>query len=141
PEFRTARRSFDIGRDPHLDWTLPGPDRGIPGRHCQSVLRHEAHWPAGVSRNGTYRNDSGTRMPGAHRLAAGDRLQIGRYLIRVEISGAPDHGFAPPMSGSGGEMPLPPMPAGGDIWGSPSPAPSPVNREWFSRDAAPPAEP
>jgi type VI secretion system protein ImpI len=29
----TGRRSVDIGRDQHLDWTLPDPSRFISGKH------------------------------------------------------------------------------------------------------------
>ena len=31
----TGKRSVDIGRDQHLDWTLPDPSRFISGKHCE----------------------------------------------------------------------------------------------------------
>src|SRR5438445_617649 len=35
----TGRRSIDIGRDTHLDWTLPDPSRHISGKHCEVRYR------------------------------------------------------------------------------------------------------
>jgi hypothetical protein len=35
----TGRRSVDIGRDRHLDWTLPDPARTISGKHCEVHFR------------------------------------------------------------------------------------------------------
>ena len=29
-----GKRGIDIGRDSHLDWTLPDPTRFISSRHC-----------------------------------------------------------------------------------------------------------
>src|SRR6516165_298308 len=33
-----GKRGIDIGRDTHLDWTLPDPTRMISGKHCE--VRH-----------------------------------------------------------------------------------------------------
>ena len=33
--FQARARGLDIGRDAHLDWTLPDPDRVISSKHCE----------------------------------------------------------------------------------------------------------
>ena len=30
-----GKRGIDIGRDAHLDWTLPDPTRYISSKHCE----------------------------------------------------------------------------------------------------------
>ena len=37
--FTAGPRGFDIGREQHLDWCLPDPDRVVSGHHCQ--IRYE----------------------------------------------------------------------------------------------------
>lgn len=77
-------RSFDIGRE-NCDWTLPDPDKFISGRHCEVNCQAGAFWLYDVSRNGTFINGSRQRMTAPHRLADGDRLLIGRYVVAVTI--------------------------------------------------------
>lgn len=77
-------RSFEIGRDA-CDWTLSDPDKFISGRHCEVRYEAGAFWLHDVSRNGTYINGSNQRMTGPHRMANGDRMLIGRYVIFVSI--------------------------------------------------------
>jgi type VI secretion system protein ImpI len=83
----SGKRGFDIGRDSHLDWTLPDPDLIISGKHCEVRFHDEGYWLHDLSRNGTFLNDETTRMLEPHRLRDGDRLSIGRYLISVKITG------------------------------------------------------
>ncbi|CDX15262.1 conserved hypothetical protein [Mesorhizobium sp. ORS 3324] len=77
-------RSFEIGRE-NCDWTLADPDKFISGRHCEVRFQAGAFWLYDISRNGTFINGSSQRMAGPHRLAHGDRLLIGRYVISVSI--------------------------------------------------------
>jgi len=77
-------RSFEIGRE-NCDWTLADPDKFISGRHCEVRYQAGAFWLYDISRNGTFINGSSQRMAGPHRLAHGDRLLIGRYVISVSI--------------------------------------------------------
>lgn len=77
-------RSFEIGRE-NCDWTLSDPDKFISGRHCEVRYQAGAFWLYDVSRNGTFINGSSQRMAGPHRLAHGDRLLLGRYVIFVSI--------------------------------------------------------
>lgn len=94
----TGRRSVDIGRDRHLDWTLPDPSRMISGKHCEVHYRDGDYWLHDVSTNGTFLNGADQRMRGAHRLRNGDRLVIGHYVIGVSLDlderaeGTPSHG-------------------------------------------------
>jgi type VI secretion system protein ImpI len=83
----TGRRGIDIGRDQHLDWTLPDPDRFISGKHCEIHYRDGGYWLHDVSSNGTFVNGSERRMSGPHRLRSGDRIEIGHYIIAVAVSG------------------------------------------------------
>src|SRR6516164_5884659 len=79
----TGRRSIDIGRDQHLDWTLPDPTRYISGKHCEIQYRNNAYWLHDVSTNGTFLNGSDQRVRSPHQLQQGDRLTIGQYIIAV----------------------------------------------------------
>jgi type VI secretion system protein ImpI len=81
----TDKRSLDIGRGAHLDWTLPDPSRFISGKHCEVRYRDEAYWLYDVSTNGTFLNDNVRRLQAPHRLNHGDRLAIGSYVIAVTI--------------------------------------------------------
>jgi len=81
----TGKRSVDIGRDRHLDWTLPDPTRLISGKHCEVHYRDGAYWLHDVSTNGTFLNGSQQRMGEPHRLCNGDRIVIGQYVIDVAL--------------------------------------------------------
>jgi type VI secretion system protein ImpI len=83
----TGERGIDIGRDQHLDWTLPDPSRYISGKHCEIRYRDGGYWLHDVSTNGTFLNDSDGRLKGPYRLRHGDRLTIGQYIILVAIDG------------------------------------------------------
>jgi type VI secretion system protein ImpI len=83
----TGRRGIDIGRDAHLDWTLPDPSRAISGKHCEIRYYDGAYWLHDVSTNGTFVNRSPHRVKGPHRLRHGDRLEIGHYIIAVALDG------------------------------------------------------
>ena len=80
-----GKRGFDVGRDSHLDWTLPDPSRHISSKHCEVRYRDNAYWLHDVSTNGTFLNGSDRRMSEPHRLHDGDRITIGHFLIRVAL--------------------------------------------------------
>jgi type VI secretion system protein ImpI len=80
-------RGLDIGRDQHLDWTLPDPSRHVSGKHCEIRFREGGYWLHDVSRNGTFVNGAQFRLEAPHLLRGGDRLSIGQYLVAVEIEG------------------------------------------------------
>jgi type VI secretion system protein ImpI len=86
----TGKRSVDIGRDQHLDWTLPDPTRFISGKHCEVHYKNDAYWLHDVSTNGTFLNGSDQRVRSPYQLKNGDRLAIGQYIVQVSLdSGAP----------------------------------------------------
>jgi type VI secretion system protein ImpI len=83
----TGKRGLDIGRDTHLDWTLPDPTRFISSKHCEVRYRDGAYWLYDVSTNGTFLNGSDGRLKAPHRLRNGDRLTIGQYIVAVALDG------------------------------------------------------
>lgn len=84
-QFSAGPRGFDIGREQHLDWCLPDPDRVVSGHHCQIRYEGGAYALYDVSRNGTYVNGNPGRVKSPYVLQHGDRLQIGPYIITVAI--------------------------------------------------------
>jgi len=85
---------IDIGRDQHLDWTLPDPSRVISGRHCEIRYRDGSYWLHDVSTNGTFVNGAEHRVQSPYRLRHGDRVEIGHYIIAVAIEGEGSAGAA-----------------------------------------------
>jgi type VI secretion system protein ImpI len=132
--FQARSRGLDIGRDAHLDWTLPDPDRVVSSKHCEIRFRDGGYWLTDVSTNGTYLNGSQQRLPAPTRLKDQDRLTIGRYIIAVTIEGdaAPQPpgptAFVAPAGDGGVSVPA-------DIWGGGESAP-PENRAAFRPPAA-----
>jgi type VI secretion system protein ImpI len=82
-----GQRGIDIGRDTHLDWTLPDPTRFISGKHCEVRYRDGSYWLHDVSTNGTFLYGSDHRMQAPHRLRSGDRFVIGNYVVAATIDG------------------------------------------------------
>ncbi|MGO4715587.1 type VI secretion system-associated FHA domain protein TagH [Bradyrhizobium sp. 2TAF24] len=130
----TGKRSVDIGRDRHLDWTLPDPARLISGKHCEVHYRDGGYWLHDVSTNGTFLNGADQRMRGPHRLRSGDRLVIGHYIIGVEVDGD--------VAGEA-QNAVPPPVDHGDLWGSDRAGPPPIDRQQLRtpREAPRPVNP
>jgi type VI secretion system protein ImpI len=80
-----GNRPVDIGRDKHVDWTLPDPTRYISGKHCEIHYRDNGYWLQDVSTNGTFLSGADHRVRSPHQLTDGDRLIIGHYMIAVAI--------------------------------------------------------
>src|ERR1700742_2371731 len=78
-------RGLDLGRDSHLDWTLPDPGRSISGKHCEIRYRDGGYWLHDVSTNGTFVNGADYRLDAPYLLRDGDRLNIGPYIIAVAV--------------------------------------------------------
>jgi type VI secretion system protein ImpI len=117
-------RGLDIGRDAHLDWTLPDPSRHVSGKHCEIRFRDGGYWLHDVSRNGTYINGGQFRLDAPRLLQNGDRLSIGPYLVAVEVegqggSGAPAFPASPPIAE--------------DVWNSVGEAAAPDDRNAYRR--------
>src|SRR5579864_2511269 len=89
-------RGLDIGRDQHLDWTLPDPSRLVSGKHCEIRFRDGGYWLHDVSTNGTFVNGADYRLDAPYLLRDGDRLSIGPYMIAVAVEdGRKSRGAAP----------------------------------------------
>jgi type VI secretion system protein ImpI len=82
-----GQRTIDIGRDQHLDWTLPDPTRYISGKHCEVRHHDGSYWLYDLSTNGTFVNGSPNRVQSPYRLRNNDRLTIGHYIILVTVEG------------------------------------------------------
>lgn len=93
---QVKNRGLDLGRDQHLDWTLPDPSRHVSGKHCEIRFRDGGYWLHDVSTNGTFVNGGQFRLNEPHLLRNGDRLSIGPYIIAVEVEG--QAGAAAPAS-------------------------------------------
>ena len=113
-------RGLDLGRDAHLDWTLPDPSRSISSKHCEIRFRDGGYWLHDVSTNGTFVNGAQYRLDAPYLLRDGDRLSIGPYIIAVSVEGQQEpgriQGFAAPGA-----------PAG-DVWGTVEEAAAPDDR-------------
>jgi len=138
----TGRRSVDIGRDRHLDWTLPDPARMISGKHCEVHFRDGGYWLHDVSTNGTFLNGADHRMRAPHRLRDGDRLTIGHYIIAVSLEGeggdrVPYHDAQPH------EPPIRQHANGEELWAADRDVPPPIDPQQLKtpREAARPVNP
>ena len=126
--FQVDRRGFDVGRAQHLDWTLPDPTRCISSKHCEVRFVDGAYWLYDVSTNGTFVNRSSRRVQSPYKLADGDQLEIGDYIISVEVEGEePAVEDAPPE---------PAASSSGDLWDNPTGVSPPIDR----RELLPPIE-
>ncbi|MGA2794986.1 MAG: type VI secretion system-associated FHA domain protein TagH, partial [Roseiarcus sp.] len=126
-------RGLDIGRDQHLDWTLPDPSRHVSSKHCEIRFRDGGYWLHDVSTNGTFVNGAQFRLDAPHLLRSGDRLSIGQYIVAVEIEGqeAPATLYS---QAPGAE-------SAGDLWGASGEVAAPDDRRDYmperARQAAP----
>jgi type VI secretion system protein ImpI len=119
----SGKRGIDIGRDTHLDWTLPDPTRYISSRHCEIRYKDGGYWLHDVSTNGTLLNGADHRMQAPHRLRTGDRFTIGHYIVAVTVEGEEGAAAASPLA-----APAPVPPSGYDeLWVSQGVAPPPID--------------
>jgi type VI secretion system protein ImpI len=121
-----GKRGIDIGRDTHLDWTLPDPTRYISSKHCEVRYKDGGYWLHDVSTNGTFLNGADHRMQAPHRLRHGDRFIVGHYIVAVAVAvdGEQDSVKASPQ---------PPSPAPArsvnyqELWSSQGEVPPPID--------------
>ena len=111
-------RGLDLGRDAHLDWTLPDPSRSISSKHCEIRFRDGGYWLHDVSTNGTFVNGAQYRLDAPYLLRDGDRLSIGPYIIAVAVQGQ-----RAPATASGSAAAAP-----ADVWGAVGEAAAPEDR-------------
>ena len=127
-QFQARNRGFEIGRQQHLDWTLPDPSRYISGIHCEIRFEKGGYWLYDVSRNGTFLNGSAARVKSPYRLAAGDRLSIGHYVVVVELPEDAGAFAAPQALPEFASSPAAAPNYSHDIWDTGTPAPPPIDR-------------
>ena len=125
--FQVDRRGFDIGRAQHLDWTLPDPTRCISSKHCEVRYVEGAYWLYDVSTNGTFVNRSSRRVQSPYKLADGDQIEIGDYIISVVVEGE-----EPAVE----DTPAPKRVSSDDLWNNPTGMSPPIDR----RELLPPIE-
>lgn len=124
-------RGIDIGRDQHLDWTLPDPNRFISGKHSEIRWQDGFFWLHDVSTNGTFLYGAEGRLKAPHKLSDGDRFLIGHYVIVANVSGRPTEA-APRISDSA-------SPRYDDLWAPVDEAAPPIDARQLkaSRDLHP----
>ena len=131
-------RGLDLGRDAHLDWTLPDPSRSISSKHCEIRYQDGGYWLHDISTNGTFVNGAHYRLDAPYLLRDGDRLSIGPYMIAVSVEGQ----RAPGRSDDPGPIQqAPPRGAPADVWSPVGDAAAPEGREAYrprAQQAAPP---
>ncbi len=131
-----------IGRVPSNDWVLPDPEKFVSGNHARVDCQNGVFVLIDTSTNGVYVNNAeqpiGNGM--SHRLANGDRIQIGDYELSVSLEGSdqpsipgavqstPGYGQDPfmgsqdPLAGSANPMLQAPVGGGMDpMMGAPAP--------------------
>ena len=121
-------RGLDVGRDTHLDWTLPDPSRTVSSKHFEIRFRDGGYWLHDVSTNGTYVNGAQYRLDAPYLLRDGDRLAIGPYVVAVEVEGqsaAQPGAAAVAVAGA----------AAGDVWGEVGEAAAPDDRSAYQTGA------
>lgn len=133
--FQARNRSFEVGREQHLDWTLPDPGRYISGRHCEVRFEKGGYWLYDTSMNGVFLNGSAQRVKSPYLLQHGDRLSIGHYIVSVALE-ADQQGAQQQMPPGQEAPPAAAPPRGGDIWSLDEPAPAPLDRRDFMPAAA-----
>jgi type VI secretion system protein ImpI len=117
----TGKRGIDIGRDAHLDWTLPDPTRYISGKHCEIRYKDGGYWLHDVSTNGTFVNGADHRMATPHRLRNGDRFSVGHYIVGATVEGEDGSAEVAPV-------PAPTVSANHqDFWGNQGDVPPPID--------------
>lgn len=121
--YEVNSRGFDIGRDQYLDWTLPDDSRFISGKHCEVRYYDNGYWLYDISTNGTFVNRSSRRVQSPYQLMNGDRLEIGDYVIGVEVSGAVG------AAGATGAQSAPARQQSGDLWAGGENPPPPIDRK------------
>jgi type VI secretion system protein ImpI len=134
----TGKRGIDIGRDSHLDWTLPDPTRFISSKHAEIRYRDGGYWLHDVSTNGTFLNGADHRMQAPHRLRNGDRFTIGHYIIAVALD-AEQADTPPPADAPAPQQSL----AYQELWANDHELPPPIDRAQLKppRERASPVNP
>lgn len=74
-------RGISVGRGAGMGWVLPDVSRHISSHHFDVSFDGNSWWLRDLSTNGTFLHGQRYRLDGPHRLAHGDRFQVGQYVI------------------------------------------------------------
>jgi len=101
-EFRLEHGRATIGRASDNDWVLDDPERVLSKTHCELRLDHRGLFVEDLSSNGVFINGafSAIGREREEQLKDGDRLQLGEYVIRVELEAAGEADILGSFSGS-----------------------------------------
>lgn len=112
-----------LGRAPSNDWVLDDPDHVISKLHCELKSDVDGVQVTDLSSNGLFINGSFTPLGrnNTEILKTGDRIQIGEYVIRVDIDAPAEDDFLGSPFGQSGSEDLTEVlaPADEDASGSP----------------------
>jgi type VI secretion system FHA domain protein len=134
------RRGAIVGRAATCDWALPDPTRYISSRHFEIRFDGGNYLLTDCSTNGTMLATTGERLASPHRIADGDRFQVGSYVIGARLTGGAEHRVDPspapaapawqgwdtdatPSQGLAQETNSPPFPSASSGWDAPPPQP------------------
>jgi type VI secretion system FHA domain protein len=81
------RRGAIVGRATTCDWALPDPTRYVSSRHFEVRFDDGDYLLTDCSTNGTMLAATGERLASRHRIADGDRFQVGSYVIAARLTG------------------------------------------------------
>ncbi|PTQ65164.1 FHA domain protein [Sphingomonas sp. PP-CE-3G-477] len=82
------RRGAIVGRAATCDWALPDPTRYISSRHFEVRFDNGGYVLIDCSTNGTTLATTGERLASPHRIADGDRFQVGAFVIGARLTGS-----------------------------------------------------
>lgn len=90
---------LSAGRSGVMGWVLPDPSRHISGHHFDVWRDAQGWWLHDLSTNGTFLQGHRHRLGAPHRLAHGDRFQVGPYIIVAMMPAEPSMAPVPPLPG------------------------------------------
>ncbi|MFW8584392.1 type VI secretion system-associated FHA domain protein [Rhizobium beringeri] len=90
-QMRLVEGELVIGRSADADWRIDDPDMYISRAHCTIACVHGRYEVTDTSSGGLFID--GSRVPlgsgNSAPLHDGARLQLGNYIVRVEVQGTP----------------------------------------------------
>lgn len=93
--FRLEGGRAQVGRKAGMDWVLPDPTRHISGHHFDVAHEQGSYVLRDVSSNGTFLMGDRYKLLEPRVLQHGDRLNVGSYIIQVDLSEPVAESFAP----------------------------------------------
>ena len=111
-------RGAQVGRKAGMDWVLPDATRHISGHHFDIAFEYGTYVLHDLSSNGTFLQGERYRLSEPRVLQQGDRLNVGHYVIAVDLA---EHPLVAPEPAQHAAPATPQMPVA-----PPSAVPSPI---------------